>query len=351
MQFLWPTFLWFLLVTPLMLGAYVLVQRRRRRYAVRYSSLLLVKQALPPGHRYRRHIPPALFLVGLTAMLVALARPQSVVLLPVKQETVILAIDVSGSMRSRDISPNRIEAAKSAAQSFVKDQPQGVRIGVVAFSGTASIVQAPTSDHVAVSNAISQLYLQRSTAIGSGILVSLNAIFGNLYTDTFGGEIATAGPNPTPTPVPQGTHPQATIILLTDGANVQGPSPIEAAQKAADLGIRVFTIGVGDPRAGSAPAVSGPPGGSGGGGPSFGGPGGGRFEVDATALKNIAETTDGAFYLATDATALRDIYRRLNSEITFAAQKTEITAMVTAFAAVLLLVAVALSSLWLGRVV
>ena len=346
MQFMWPPLLWSLLIVPLVLAAYIWAQRRRRRYALRYSSLFVVKEALIPGPKFRRHIPPAFFLLGLTAMLLSLARPQSVVILPEEAQTVILTIDVSGSMRARDISPTRIEAAKAAALTFIRDQKASSRIGIVAFSGTASIVQEPTTDRQVLITAINRLTLERSTAIGSGLLVSLNAIFGNIYMDTFGGDISQAVPGPARTPVPPGNFVPATIILLTDGANVQGPSPREAAQKAADMGVRVFTIGVGNPTASSA---SPPGGGNPQNGNSFGG-GGGRFQVDETTLKAIAETTDGEYFLATNAEALTQIYKKLNTEIVFVAQKTEVTFLLTIVGASLLLGAMALSMLWFNRI-
>jgi Ca-activated chloride channel family protein len=368
MQFIWPSLLWSLLVVPVILAVYVAIQRKRRRYALRYSSLLVLKQTITPGHRLRRHVPPALFLLGLSAMLFALARPQTSTIVPVDARTVILAIDVSGSMRTRDIEPSRIDAAKAAATSFVKDQKPGTRIGIVAFSGTASIVQPPTSDHDALIAAIQRLYPERSTAIGSGIIQSLNAIYGNIFTDTFGGDIAPTSPSATVTPVPKGAHAPSTIILLTDGANVQGPSPIEAAQKAAELGVRIFTIGVGNPNPNGRPSGGGnssPSGGNGpygnapygGGGGAYGGGGGtsggryygSRFEVDETTLKNIAETTDGEYFLATDANALNEIYQKLNTEIVFTTQKTEVTSYFTALGAVLLFGASALSILWFNR--
>ncbi len=349
MRFIWPSLLWSLLLVPVILVAYVGIQRRRRRYALRYSSLLVLKTTMTPSHRLRRHIPPALFLLGLTAMLFSLARPQTVVIAPLDARTVILTIDVSGSMRTRDIEPSRIEAAKAAALKFVKDQKPSTRIGVVAFSGTASIVQAPTTDHDAVSAAIDRLYLERSTAIGSGILASLNAIFGNTFTDTFGGEIAPASPGAIVTPVPKGTYVPSTIILLTDGANVQGPSPIEAAQKAAELGVRIFTIGVGNPNGSSAPSSGGPSGGVSGSPPNNGRFFGGRFEVDETTLRNIAEITDGEYFLATDANALTEVYQKLNTEIVFASQKTEVTSYFTAVGAFLSLMATVLSILWFNR--
>ncbi len=350
MEFLWPTLLWLLLIVPAVLAIYVWVQRRRRRYALRYSSLVLVKDAVTPGNKYRRHVPPALFLLGLTAMLLALARPQMVVLVPREQQTVILAIDVSGSMRTRDIYPNRIEAAKAAAINFVQQQNASTSIGVVAFSGTAQIVQPPTLDHDSAIAALQRLTLERSTAIGSGIIVSLNAIYGNIFADTFGNQLLPAAPGPGPTPVAPGTQAPATIILLTDGSNVQGPSPIDAAKKAADLGVRVFTIGVGDPNANGAPppgASSGNSGGRGGGGRFFSG---GRFEVDVTTLKNIAETTGGEYFLATDANALKEVYQKLNGELVLSKEKTEVTAIFTAVGAIFSLSATALSILWFSRV-
>lgn len=354
MEFLWPIFLWFLLIVPLILAIYIWVQRRRRRYALRYSSLLLVKDAMTPGAKYRRHIPAGLFLIGLTAMLFALARPQTVILVPKQEQTVILAIDVSGSMRTRDIYPSRIEAAKAAAISFVQLQNASTAVGVVAFSGTAQIVQAPTTDHDAVVAALDRLNVERSTAIGSGIIESLNAIYGNIYTDTFGGQIAPTSPGGGPTPVPPGTQAPATIILLTDGANVQGPSPIDAAKKAADLGVRIFTIGVGNPNANGGGFAGGPPPSRGGfGGGAFGGGGrffsGGHFEVDVTTLKNIAETTGGQYFLATDANALKEIYQKLNGQLVFSTEKTEVTAIFTALGAVFLLAATAFSILWFNR--
>jgi Ca-activated chloride channel family protein len=363
MQFIWPSLLWSLLLVPAILAAYVAIQRRRRRYALRYSSLLILKQTMTPGHRLRRHIPPALFLLGLAAMLFALARPQTSVIVPLDARTIILAIDVSGSMRTRDIEPSRIDAAKAAAVSFVKEQKPGTRIGVVAFSGTASIVHPPSTDHDASRAAIERLYPERSTAIGSGIIQSLNAIYGNIYTDTFGGAIAPSSPAAVVTPVPKGVHAPSTIILLTDGANVQGPSPVEAAQKAAELGVRVFTIGVGNPNAsgrssgggnippagGNGPYGNAPYGGGGGGSGTTGPRPYGRFEVDETTLKNIAETTDGEYFLATDANALTEIYQKLNTEIVFTTQKTEVTSYFTALGAVLLFGASALSILWFSR--
>ncbi|MDE3089291.1 MAG: VWA domain-containing protein, partial [Chloroflexota bacterium] len=177
MVFQWPFMLWLLLLIPLLIVAYLIAQRRRQKYALRFASLSLVKDALGRGPGIRRHIPPALFLLALTVMVVALARPIAIVTLPSQEGTVILTIDVSGSMQADDLKPSRMEAAKAAARAFVDKQPTGVRIGVVSFSDNASIVQAPTDDKTAVLAAINRLQPQRATAIGRGLLTSVDAIF------------------------------------------------------------------------------------------------------------------------------------------------------------------------------
>ena len=224
MQFQWPTMLWTLLAIPLLIALYILAQRRRRRYALRYASLSLVKEALGRGPGWRRHLPPALFLVGLTLMLIALARPMSVVTLPSDEGTVILTMDVSGSMRADDLKPNRLEAAKAAARSFVEKQRLGVKIGVVSFSDNAFLVQAPTVDKEAVIASINRLTPQRGTAIGSALLTSLDSVF----EDSFIEGSSPSSPNqptpePTPTPMPKGVYGPAIIVLLTDGESNRGP--------------------------------------------------------------------------------------------------------------------------------
>ena len=197
MQFQWPTMLWSLLAIPVLIVLYILAQRRRQRYALRYASLSLVKEALGRGPGWRRHLPPALFLVGLTVMLIALARPMSVVTLPSDEGTVILTMDVSGSMRADDLKPNRLEAAKAAARSFVEKQRPGVKIGVVSFSDNAFLVQAPTKDKEAVVASINRLTPQRGTAIGSALLTSLDAIFEDADIE---GSPPSSPNQPTPTP-------------------------------------------------------------------------------------------------------------------------------------------------------
>ncbi len=341
MQFLWPGLLPLLLFVPVLVGAYIWSQRRRARFALRYSSLSLVREAAVQQPRYRRHIPPVLFLLAITAMLVAAARPYAVSYVPKNQATVILTIDVSGSMRAPDIKPTRIEAAKQAAIEFTQRQGPNTRIGVVAFSGSAQVIQSPTADHQAVVNAINQLYPQRSTAIGSGILVSLDAIFGNTHLDAATAPFAgSPTPDATVPTVPPGTHVPAIIVLLTDGQNVTGPSPIDAAQQAANFGVRVFTIGVGTQQGATV----------GGGGGGRGGSFGFRAELDEPTLKQIAQITDGQYFRATDENGLTDIYKNLNTQFIVSREQTELTYQFASVAIVLVLVGSALGLLWFGRI-
>jgi Ca-activated chloride channel family protein len=177
--FLFPLGLWLTLVVPILVALYIWAQRRRQKYALRYASLSLVKEAMGRGPGVRRHIPPALFLAAMFFMTAALARPVMVVTAPAQEGIVILAIDVSGSMQADDLKPTRMEAAKAAAKAFVARQGQDVAVGVVSFSGDASLVQSPTTDKDLVMRAIDRLRPQRATAIGRGILTSLDAIFEN----------------------------------------------------------------------------------------------------------------------------------------------------------------------------
>jgi Ca-activated chloride channel family protein len=172
MTFIWPELLWLLLAVPLLVGLYLLLLRRKKKAALAYASLSMVKAAMRPGQRFRRHVPPLLFLLSLIAMIVAVARPAAIVTLPSQRETIILAMDVSGSMRATDVQPNRLAAAQAAARAFVAEQPAKARIGVVSFAATASVVQPPTENREDILAAIDRFQLQRGTAVGSGILVA-----------------------------------------------------------------------------------------------------------------------------------------------------------------------------------
>jgi len=336
MDLIWPFMLWLLLAVPVLIAIYVWVQRRRHRYALRYASLSLVRDVLGRGPGIRRHIPPALFLIGLAAMIVALARPVAIVTLPAQEGTIILAIDVSGSMFADDMQPNRIEAAKAAARAFVERQPQSVQIGVVSFSDNAFVVQAPTTNQDAVIAAINRLSPQRGTAIGRGLIVSLEAIF-----ETPGGDGSGivwesrpfSTPIPTPTPVPKGVYTPAVIILLTDGENNQGPSPVEVAEQAAWRGVRVHTIGVGSPE-GTILRIQGRA---------------IRTRLDEATLRRVAEITTGNYYNASNENDLRAVYENLGTRLVMRTERTEITALLTGLAVVLSLAAGTLSLLWFNR--
>ena len=340
MSFLWPTSLFFLVAVPVLLGLYIWSQRRRRKYALRYASLSLVKEALGRGPGIRRHIPPALYLLSVAFMLFALARPITVVKVPSQEGTVILAIDVSMSMRATDIKPDRITAAKEAAKAFVLKQSESVKIGVVSFASDASIVQAPTLDHDLVIAAIDRLRLQRATAIGLAILTSLDAIWEDSGSE---GDQPSAvltqpqNPNapqtPAKTAVPGAAKASASIILLTDGQNNQFPPPLAIVDQAISRGIRIYTVGVGTP-AGAVLSLEGR---------SI------RTSLDETTLKQVAADTDAQYFLATSDADLKKVYENLTTELVLRTQKTEVTALFTLVAAVFSVVASALSLLWFNR--
>lgn len=343
MTFLWPELLWFLLALPLLVAAYFVVLRRKKKLALRYASLGLVREAMGMGQRIKRHIPPLLFFGALAAMLLAMARPQAMITLPTQHETVILAMDISGSMRATDVEPNRLVAAQNAAKQFVAEQPENVRIGVVAFAGTATVAQAPTRNREDVVAAIDRFQLQRATAIGSGIIVSLAAIFPDegidVGTITYGPEsnrksekTAAAAARK---PVPPGSYSSAVIILLTDGQRTTGPDSLMAAKMAAERGVRVYTVGVGTPE-----------------GKIIGFEGWSmRVRLDEETLKEIAKITNAEYFYAGNAVDLNKVYQALNAKLVLERKKTEVTALFAAVAALLAVVSAALSLAWFHRVV
>lgn len=339
MNFLFPLGLWLTLIVPILIGLYIWAQRRRQKYALRYASLSLVKEAVGRGPGIRRHIPPALFLASLLFMTVAVARPVTVVSMPVQEGVVILAIDVSGSMRAEDLKPNRMEAAKEAAKAFVARQGEDVSVGIVSFSGDASLVQSPTTDHGLVVKAIDRLLPQRATAIGRGILTSLDAIFENdeeipPSLQALQRLEETGGQGPIPTAPPGGTlNAPATIILLSDGQNNQFPAPLQIIAEAISRGIRVYTIGVGSPE-GTILRLQGRQ---------------IRTRLDETTLKQIAALTEAEYYNASNSADLREVYEKLSTQLVLREQRTEVTSYLTALAAVLSILAGAFSLLWFNR--
>jgi Ca-activated chloride channel family protein len=350
MTLLWPEMLWLSLAVPAIIVAYLLVLRRKKKIALRYASLSMVQEAMGASRRFRRHIPPLIFLLALISMLIAISRPAAVVTLPYQYETVILAIDASGSMRAADVSPTRIAAAQAAARSFVADQPRSTRLAVVSFAATASVVQPPTLNREDVLAALDRIQLQRGTAIGSGILVSLKILFPDLEFDLRSsnprpggareGSRGTAidapakGQSADSKPVPPGSYGSAAIILLSDGQTTAGPDPIEASKMAAERGVRVFTVGIG--------TLSGEI--LGAEGWSM------RVRLDEEALKTIANVTKAEYFYAGTATDLTKIYKALNSRLVLEKKATEVTALFAAAGAVFALLSGLLSLLWFNRI-
>lgn len=352
MSFTWPTMLLLLIAIPLLALVYVLVLRRKRAQAVRFGSLGVVQAAAAKVKTFRRHVPPLLFALALAALIFAIARPTTEVVLPSQRGTVILAMDISGSMRATDITPSRLEASRVAARAFVEQQPRNVNIGIVAFAGTAALVQPPTTDRGAVVDAIERFDTQMGTAVGSGILASVASIFedleldldipnippGRAFSPGRGGGMGGVEPPPEesrlPNPVPPGSHDSAVIVLLTDGQTTQGPDPIVAAQIAADLGVKIYTVGLGTEEG----AVL-----------SFFGRSM-RVQLDEAALQTIADRTHGQYFRAGSDADLRDIYESLSLQLELVREETEITALFAALGALLMIVAALLSMLWFHRV-
>ena len=346
MVFLWPSFLWLLLALPLLVLLYWWLLRRAKATALHYPSLGLVRAAMGRGNRWRRHLPPALFLLGLAALLVAAARPLAVIALPSQQQTIMLAMDVSGSMRANDVQPDRLTAAQNAAKAFIADLPRHVRVGVVAFAGSAQLAQLPTQSHEDLTKAIDSFQLQRGTATGNGILLSLATLFPDAGIDisALGGrqsmrvqpidEVGRPQPGKPPfTPVAPGSYNSAAIIMLTDGQRTTGVDPLEAAQWAADRGVRVYTVGVG--------TVAGE---------TIGFEGWSmRVRLDEDTLKAVALRTNAEYFHAATAADLKKVYETLSSRLTVEKKETEISALLALAGAVLMLLAAGLSVWWFGR--
>jgi Ca-activated chloride channel family protein len=346
MHFLWPQMLWLLLAVPLLVAAYVFALRRR------FATVATMKDAMGVRQRFRRHVPAAIVLVALIGTILAVARPSAVITLPSDARTIVLAIDVSLSMRAADVPPTRLEAAQAAAKAFVQDQPSDVRIAVVSFAGTASVVQPPTHNRDDLVAAIDRLDLQRNTAIGSGILVSLATLFPE-ERETFEAMLMSSGSREPhaklgakgdkagkddkkakQAAVP-GSYAHAAIILLTDGRRTMGPDSLDAARVAADHGVRVYTLGLGTTEGASANID----------GYSI------YMRFDEETLRAIADITRGEYFQASSAADLKQVYEKLNAKYVLEKKETEISAIVSAVAALLLLAGGALSLAWFNRVV
>lgn len=341
LSFIWPVMLWGLAALPLLVLAYLWLLRRRKRSSLRFAHLGLVKEAMGTRSAWRRHVPPALMLLALAVLLLAAARPTAVISLPLQQETIVLAMDVSGSMRAADVLPNRLVAAQEAAKAFVAQLPRSVRLAVVSFAGTAAVVQAPTLSREDVVAAIDRFQLQRGTAIGSGIVLSLATLFPEAGIDLSqitGQRAMPPGPNEKPkqdlAPVAPGSYSSAAVILLTDGQRTTGPDPVEAAKMAADRGIKVYTVGIGTKE-----------------GETIGFEGWSmRVKLDEETLKTISNITRADYYYAGTADDLKKVYQGLSTRLAVEKKETEVTALFAALGALLVVLAGGLSVWWFGRV-
>ena len=347
-----------LAVLPILVGIRIWGLRRRRS-GVRFSSLSLVRVAAPGSSRIRRHLPFALFVLGLGSLVFAMARPAAIVPVASSRTTVVLAMDVSRSMCATDIPPNRLVAAEEAASSFVENQDSGTQIGIVAFAGFAEIVQVPTNDEEVLLDVIASLATGRRTAVGSAILEAIDAIAE--IDPSIAASIDEFDPGASAPPsVPEGAYAPAIIVLLTDGASNAGPEPVEAAQQAAARGIRVFTIGFGTEDPGGRPPrcgaqyIGNEPGDSGAqgfdpgfGGGGFGGGGGGlRRAIDEETLMAVAEATGGEYALAENAGQLNEVFADLPTDLIVAHEVVEISVAFTAVAVVLIGLAILLGQAW-----
>jgi Ca-activated chloride channel family protein len=350
MSFSWPWALLALLAVPLLLVARWWLNRRRKRAAITVSSVALIRAALPGRTSWRRRIPVYLFLIGLLALAGAAARPQATVAVPSNNTSILLAIDVSSSMCSSDVSPNRLAAASEAARNFIKNQHDGTRIGLVAFAGIAGLLVPPTTDKDKLLEAIDDLKTVRGTAIGQAILTAIDAIAElNPNVAKTGVDLAEPPPNS------QAAYQPDTIVVLTDGSNTTGVEPVTAAQQAAARRLRIFTIGFGttepsqmmctaDQISDGSPFGRGPSGG-------FGGPFGGRraLLIDEDTLTKVADLTGGRYFRAADAGQLNKALADLPREIGLHKQHVEISVWFVLAGAVLVFTGVGLS-LWWNRV-
>jgi len=344
MSFLWPHMFWLAVLLPLGVAGHA-VLRRRRAAAGPAAAAFLARNLVSRVPAWRRRLPAVLLLGALALLIVASARPHATVMLPAQQQTVILTMDVSGSMQAPDVAPNRISASQAAAKAFAAKLPRNVRVGVVAYADSAQLVQPPTTQRDDVLTAIDRFQLQQGTAIGSGILVALGAIFPDQEIDPYDAGARAHKParplaerqakaDPAPKPVPPGSYASAVIVLLTDGQNTIGPDPVDAAQLAASRGVKVFTVGFGT-KDGEIVGFEG-------------------FSIlvrlDEDTLQKIAEMTHGEYFHAGTGAELDRVYQGLQSKLVLEKQDTEVTALFAAAAALLLVLGAGLSAWWTGRI-
>lgn len=348
MNFLAPELLLGLLLIPVVIGFYLWAQRRRSRYAVRFTNLDLLANLTPKRPAWRRHVPPILYLGAIAALLIGLARPTMVMATPREDATVLLAMDISGSMRATDVSPTRLDAAKAAAISFIDQIPEGVRIGIVSFASQPNTLVSPTTDRAELKDAIEGLRPRDGTAMGDALMQVLDIAEAIQAEGTAGEPGASASPDATTAPHAS-TSPDATVdrpsgeplvaaILLSDGANSVGTAePLDAADRAASLGVPIYTIALGTPE-GQITVND-----------QFGQPVTLDVPPDTETLEQIAETTGAQAFDAPSAADLQAVYDNLESRVGYTEEVQEITFLLVAAGLVLVMVGAGASALWFGR--
>ena len=346
MNLLWPQSLWLLLALPLLPALYLWLLRRRNKAALRYSNLDMVRAAA--SRPWRRHVPPALILLACSLLVLALARPTAPMTLPWARTTIMLAMDVSRSMRVTDVKPSRLEAAQEAAKMFLRELPKNIDVGLVTFAGSTQVAQRATLDRASLVSAIDAFQMQIGTAVGNAIVLCLSELFPDHGIDLEG---MTFGPRANKvrsrdekenektapkqiTPVAPGSYDAAAIILLSDGRRTTGVDTLQAAKMAADRGVRIYVVGLGTPdghtTADEGMAI--------------------YLKLDEPTLREVARITGGEYHHAGTAEMLRSVYQDLGSRLQVQTRETELTGLLALGAAMLVLVAAGLSVLWFGRV-
>jgi Ca-activated chloride channel family protein len=347
MNFLAPQLLLGLLLIPVAVGFYLWAQRRRSRYAVRFTNLALLSNIAPRRPSWRRHLPPVLYLGAIAALLIGLARPTMIVQVPREDATVILTMDVSGSMRATDVSPTRLDAARSSALSFIDQLPENVRVGVVAFASEPVTLVTPTTDRAQLKAALNSLTARDGTAMGDALMQVLD-IAEKIQKDAPETPDASTAPDPSVAPGSSaapatGTdkpsnQPLVAAILLSDGANSVGQAkPLDAAQRAKTLGVPIYTIALGTPNGtvdvqdefGQTVTLDVPP--------------------DTATLKQIAATTGATAFDAPTAAQLASVYDNLQSRIGYTEQRQEVTFALVGAGLLLVVLGAGLSAVWFGR--
>ncbi len=341
MIFVWPMVLWALAVVPLLIAGYLFLVNRKRRTAARYAAWMPNRDDAPRANRIAEHVPAVLLLLSIVALIGAMARPNAVLTLPSRRDVVILAIDVSGSMKATDMAPTRLAAAQAAAKDFINRQPKDTQIGIVAFANTALVVQRPTLSREDLLEAVGRLQPQDGTTVGGAIIVSLQTLFPKEEIELLDprdkkerDQVMGPPKDPPKAPVAPGSEQSAAIVLLTDGQATAAPDPLEAAKLAAEHGVRVFTVGLGTTKGEVVKEH----------GISM------RVQLDEDTLKKIADITRARYFLASTETDLRQIYRDLNARLVTETKEIEVSAFFVAFAAVSALLGAALSLLWFHRI-